>query len=109
MAFRLCRLTTGVLPAARANAKLFSTAEARQLTWTIERTPSKQLPVYREYKQRGYRRLTRVRGFEGDAKALAEELEIVCGPTEINIRPGRIEIKGDHTRKIKMWFERLGF
>lgn len=81
----------------------------RQLTWTIERTASKQLPVYNQYKHRGYRINTIVRRFQGDVQALAEELETVCQATEMRIRPGSIELKGNHTRTIKLWFEKLGF
>ena len=65
--------------------------------------------MYSEYQHRGYRVMTCVRKFQGDARALAFELEMVCGPSEAKVRPGRIELKGNHTRAIKLYLEKLGF
>ncbi len=98
----------------------------------IERTRSKMLPVYTDYRNAGSRKLTIVRKYKGDSKALVKELQLLCGAdafitvlsapqvdlsyfkrfvcfTFFQERPGRIEVKGIHSAKIKAWFTHLGF
>jgi len=83
--------------------------EPRQLTWRINRTQSRKLPVYTEYRHGGTQTLTRVRGYEGNIEDLTRELQLLCGPVPIVVRDGRLQIKGIHSKKIKFWFEKLGF
>mmetsp|Transcript_26618 Transcript_26618/g.37878 ORF Transcript_26618/g.37878 Transcript_26618/m.37878 type:complete len:114 (-) Transcript_26618:10-351(-) len=87
-----------------------STPTARVLKYSLSRSAGGQLRVYTEYKNQGARIYTRVRGFTGDSQSLADEIRVLVGPKpEIVIRPGRIQVKGNHSQKLKLWFERLGF
>eukprot|EP00187_Rhodella_violacea_P012376 CAMPEP_0184713984 /NCGR_PEP_ID=MMETSP0314-20130426/4229_1 /TAXON_ID=38298 /ORGANISM="Rhodella maculata, Strain CCMP 736" /LENGTH=185 /DNA_ID=CAMNT_0027176775 /DNA_START=28 /DNA_END=585 /DNA_ORIENTATION=+ len=66
------------------------------------------MPVYSDLRKDG-RRMTIVRRIRGDMKAMAEELTKVCEGTDVKIRQGSIEVKGDYRRQIIYWLKALGF
>lgn len=80
------------------------------LPFRVFRTPKgQQLPVYTDYKNGRTRALTLVRRFRGDAKALAAEMSKVCDGHPVDIRPGRVEVKGNYRGRVEEWLLRLGF
>merc|ERR1719476_125275 len=52
---------------------------------------SKQLPVYRDYRNGNTRIVTILRKYEGDYEILADEMKKVCGESDTRIYQGRIE------------------
>lgn len=68
-----------------------------------------QLPVYRDYRNGRTRVLTIVRRFKGDEAELQAEMSKVCGGKEVALRPGRLEVQGDHAGDIRKWLIGLGF
>uniref|UniRef100_A0A7S1TH73 Large ribosomal subunit protein mL49 n=1 Tax=Compsopogon caeruleus TaxID=31354 RepID=A0A7S1TH73_9RHOD len=75
----------------------------------IGRTPSKELPVYVDYKNGGTRVMTLVRRVRGDVQSLREDMSRICGGKNVTVRPGRLEVKGNYREELKTWFTRLGF
>lgn len=67
------------------------------------------MPVYTDYKNGRTRALTIVRKFRGDSEALAEEMSKVCDGRLVDIRPGRVEVKGNYRGRVEEWLLRLGF
>ena len=69
------------------------------------------LPVYVRYRNARSRVTTEVRRVQGDVDVLAGELTKVCWPDEVTVKAttGNIEIKNNHTRKIRMYLASLGF
>jgi large subunit ribosomal protein L49 len=81
-----------------------------EVPFKIRRTASNNLPVYLDYKNSGSRVNTYLKGFEGDEKRLFHEVQVFMGPKiDVKLRPGRIEIKGDHVEKMKKWLEVQGW
>lgn len=68
-----------------------------------------QLPVYRDYRNGRTRVLTILRRFNGDEEELRTEMSKVCHGKEVAVRPGRLEVVGDHVGDIKKWLTGLGF
>jgi large subunit ribosomal protein L49 len=84
-------------------------AATRAPGFRVFRSNYNELPVYHDYKNGRTRRLTLVRKYAGDAKELARELARVCEQPKVEIRTGRIEIKGLHKEKVVAYLESLGF
>lgn len=75
----------------------------------VFRSNYNELPVYHDYRNGRTRRITLVRKYVGDAEALSRELARVCDQPQVEIRTGRIEIKGLHKEKVVAYLESLGF
>ena len=41
--------------------------------------------------------------------ALAQELSVVCDGRPVDVRPGRVEVKGNYRGRVTEWLLRLGF
>lgn len=71
--------------------------QEKQLTYLVERTPSKHLSVYNDARAGGTRKQTVVKKIVGDARALrdelAEELKFPVDDVKINPVTGHIKIK----------------
>eukprot|EP00696_Hemimastix_kukwesjijk_P017276 gnl/Hemi2/5892_TR2039_c0_g1_i1.p2 gnl/Hemi2/5892_TR2039_c0_g1~~gnl/Hemi2/5892_TR2039_c0_g1_i1.p2 ORF type:complete len:153 (+),score=24.70 gnl/Hemi2/5892_TR2039_c0_g1_i1:173-631(+) len=79
------------------------------LPFRVERTKSKVLPVYSDFKG-GNRRLTVLRKISGDVKELGEEIRrYFKGAVDVRMRLGRIELKGDHCNELRIWLRKHGF
>jgi len=86
----------------------FSSKPSVPLTWTIQRTASRELPVYPNF--RGDKVFTVVRRYQGNSEDLKQALQAVVGlEVDIQQRVGRIDVHGSHTVAIKKWLEGLGF
>ena len=81
-----------------------------KLPFTIHRTHTGSLPVYTDVKNGRTRVLTVVRSHTGDAATLAKVLQAVCGiRTQVKIRLGRIEIRGNYRQIVTEYLEKCGF
>lgn len=69
----------------------------------------RQLPVYTDYRNGRTRCLTIVRRLRGDVRALADELSLVCDGAPVDVRPGRLQVKGNYRSRVTEWLLRLGF
>lgn len=80
------------------------------LPFAIKRTAvGLQLPVYRDIRNGRTRVLTILRRFKGDEEELRMEMSKVCDGKEVVLRPGRLEVVGDHATAVKKWLVGLGF
>ncbi|KAK2596344.1 hypothetical protein N8I77_013240 [Diaporthe amygdali] len=99
-------------PSSSAAASANST-QPRQLSYLVERTPSKNLSVYNDARAGGTKKQTVVKKIVGDARALrdeiAEELKFPKDDVKINPVTGHIKIKGFHADKVQKWLEARGF
>ncbi|KAJ0109354.1 hypothetical protein J7T55_000279 [Diaporthe amygdali] len=99
-------------PSSSAAASAMST-QPRQLSYLVERTPSKNLSVYNDARAGGTKKQTVVKKIVGDARALrdeiAEELKFPKDDVKINPVTGHIKIKGFHADKVQKWLEARGF
>ncbi|KAG2826465.1 hypothetical protein PC116_g11135 [Phytophthora cactorum] len=68
-----------------------------------------QLPVYRDFRNGRTRVLTILRRYKGDEQELRDEMSKVCQGKEVIVRPGRLEVVGDHASDIRKWLVGLGF
>jgi large subunit ribosomal protein L49 len=75
----------------------------------IERTPSRELPVYPDAANGRTRIYTVVRKVRGNDGALAEELAKLFPEEKVTRRLGRVEVSGSHASAIKTWLAGLGF
>lgn len=94
---------------ASASSAAAGLAPAPTPAFRVFRSNYNELPVYHDYRNGRTRRLTLVRKYVGDAEALSRELARVCNQTQVEIRTGRIEIKGLHKEKVVAYLESLGF
>ncbi|KAK7701530.1 54S ribosomal protein img2, mitochondrial [Diaporthe eres] len=87
--------------------------QRKQLTYLVERTPSKHLSVYNDARAGGTKKQTVVKKIVGDARALrdeiVEELQFPRDDVKINPITGHIKIKGFHADKVQKWLEARGF
>ena len=65
--------------------------------------------MYTEYKKGGNQKRTVIRNLSGDINKFKEELAKVVSNSEMYEYMGRIEVKGLHSAKVKLWLTRLGF
>ncbi|KAJ1837489.1 mitochondrial 54S ribosomal protein img2, partial [Coemansia sp. RSA 2703] len=78
----------------------------------VRRTRFQSLPVYRDTKNGGTRKLTIVRRVEGDLEALRSDLAQALGEnSHIVVRKisQQLVIKGDCTRGVREWLTKKGF
>ena len=72
-------------------------------------TGSNGLPVYTDFKGQGLTKvITVLKKCGGDINALKADMEKVTG-AEVEVRPGKLVVKGNYVRRIKMWLSGLGF
>lgn len=99
-------LTRGIT---RIDSELVGDDEEQPECFRVHRTNYGELPVYHDYKNGGTRKLTIVRKFTGDAEELMRQLKALCESDRVELRTGRIEIKGLHRDKVKRWLQGRGF
>mmetsp|Transcript_128352 Transcript_128352/g.411353 ORF Transcript_128352/g.411353 Transcript_128352/m.411353 type:complete len:214 (+) Transcript_128352:100-741(+) len=75
--------------------------------WKVLRTHNGNLPVYTRIRYGGSDASTQVRHFFGDIENMKKELASLC-ESPVRTRPGRFEVRGLHTWKIKEWLVSLG-
>ncbi|KAL1915880.1 mitochondrial 54S ribosomal protein mL49 [Calcarisporiella thermophila] len=88
-----------------------TTAQAvRSYPYFVERTRSKSLPVYTDYRNGGMRVLTLIRKIEGDVGRLCEDLAKDL-PTTVNVNKttGHVVVKGNYVREVREWLTQRGF
>lgn len=79
-----------------------------QLPFEVERSAFDLIPVYTDYKSGGNKVITMLRKCKGDIEILKEEMEKVCG-SEVEVRPGKLVVNGNHVKRLKTWLTGLGF
>lgn len=67
------------------------------------------LPVYIDYKGHGTKTVTQIRKVTGDVEALANDLQKVCDGRPVHVKPGRLEIDGNYSARVKAYLTALGF
>ena len=80
-----------------------------ELPFFVERTPSMNLPIYRDYNHDRSIKKTVIRKIGGDIEALMKELQKICSNSPMEAKVGQIVIKGLHKEVISDYFTRLGF
>ena len=86
-------------------------AQPPNLPFFVQRSSSGSsgLPIYTDYKSQGQTKvITILKKCGGDIEELRKEMEKVTG-TEVEIRPGKLIVKGNFVRRIKLWLSGLGF
>lgn len=74
----------------------------------VERSSAGQVPVYTDIKGGGTKVITILRKCSGDINALREDMEkVVMG--EVEVRPGKLIARGNHSALLKRWLMGLGF
>ena len=79
------------------------------LPFSIQRTKSDNLPVYRDYKNARHEKTTIVRRVSGNFEELMTELRKVTSNSDIEAKVGKIVIKGLHKQVVIDYLTRLGF
>ena len=79
------------------------------LPFSVQRTKSQNLPIYRDYREARKVKLTIVRKITGDFEELMTELKKITSNAEMEAKVGQIVIKGLHKRVITDYLMRLGF
>lgn len=89
--------TSSTPPPSSPAASTATSTQQKQLTYLVERTPSKNLSVYNDARAGGTKKQTVVKKIVGDARALrdeiAEELQFPKDDVKINPVTGHIKIK----------------
>lgn len=75
----------------------------------VERTRTRNLPVYTDFKNGRTRVVTVVRRYTGDGRALAGEMARVLGGVPVDVLNGRLEVEGNHVATVRTWLAGLGF
>lgn len=84
--------------------------EERSLPFLIERTENGGLPVYTDIKGGNTKKVTIIRRIKGDPFPLQSELtKVVQGEKAVEIRPGKIVIDGNYSRRVKLYLLGMGF
>ena len=79
------------------------------LPFMVDRTAvGNQIPVYIEIKAGGTKVVTMIRKIRGDAEALKKDMELVCGKP-VTIKPGKLQVDGNYSLRLKRWLTGLGF
>ena len=79
------------------------------LPFSVQRTFSSNLPVYKEYNHDHSIKKTIVRKISGDIEELYAELKKVCSNSTMKIHVGKIVISGSHKIVVEDYLRRLGF
>eukprot|EP01112_Ceratiomyxa_fruticulosa_P017490 TRINITY_DN5459_c0_g1_i1.p1 TRINITY_DN5459_c0_g1~~TRINITY_DN5459_c0_g1_i1.p1 ORF type:complete len:162 (+),score=34.59 TRINITY_DN5459_c0_g1_i1:247-732(+) len=77
--------------------------------FSITRTASNRLPVYRGFLYQKSKIVTTVRRIEGDRQVFIQEIRKLLDNPKIYKRAGSIEIVGDHVQPLTAWMSSLGF
>ncbi|KAG6010547.1 hypothetical protein E4U21_005900 [Claviceps maximensis] len=81
--------------------------------YIVRRTPSTQLPVYKNFKSGGNLVMVMIKKVDGDRRRLLEDLvrALALKPSSIRINPTtqNLEIKGDYYEQAKSWLLARGF
>ena len=76
----------------------------------VERSSTgNHLPVYTEYKGGGTKVETILRKISGDVESLKAELEKVVYPEPVDVRAGKLVVRGNYVLRVKKWLLGLGF
>lgn len=85
----------------------------RDAAYSVQRTPSRNLPVYQLAKSGGNQRQTRIRKIGGRAEALAEELRSHLEPRPksvvVNAVNGHVVVAGWYGEMCRQYLEERGF
>ncbi|KAL4492958.1 hypothetical protein ABPG72_020737 [Tetrahymena utriculariae] len=81
----------------------------QNMPFSILRTHTGNLPVYRKFNHNRTAKRTVIRHIEGDINKFTEELSKVVSNAEIHVKVGRVEINGLHKETVDFWLKRLGF
>lgn len=90
-----------------------TTDELASGPYIVRRTPSAQLPVYKQLKSGGNRVVVLIKKVDGDRRKLLEDmvesLGVSQGEIRINPTTQNLELKGDYYEKAKSWLLARGF
>ena len=79
------------------------------LPFFVERTGASQsLPVYTDFKAGRTKVITILRKCGGDVALLKSEMEKVVGKP-VTVRPGKLVIDGNFSKRLKVWLASIGF
>ncbi|PSR81945.1 ribosomal protein L49/IMG2, partial [Coniella lustricola] len=82
-------------------------------TYTVERTASKNVPVYDDKRAGGTRRLTLIKKVVGNAQDLKNDIisDLHFNKDDVSVNPvtGHVVIKGHFQHKVSKWLEARGF
>ncbi|CAA93160.1 54S ribosomal protein img2, mitochondrial [Schizosaccharomyces pombe] len=96
-----------------SNLRFNSTIASESLRFHVSRTPSKNLPVYLDYKQRGTKILTLIRKIHGDSNALRLRLisTLKMSPKDVYVNKltNQVVLKGNHIVTVREWLQDQGF
>ena len=67
------------------------------------------MPVYLDYKGAGTKVVTILRRISGDIETLKGELDKVVENAQVEIRPGKLVVRGNYNLRVKKWLLGLGF
>lgn len=81
----------------------------QDIPFSIHRSKSNNLPIYRDYKQKRAIKLTIIKNISGDIEKFIEEVKKITSNSEIIQKTGSVVIKGLHKKAITNWLTRLGF
>ncbi|KAG5951570.1 hypothetical protein E4U53_002779 [Claviceps sorghi] len=81
--------------------------------YLVRRTPSAQLPVYKQLKSGGNRVVVLIKKVDGDRRKLLEDMVESLGLSQDHIRINpttqNLELKGDYFEEAKSWLLARGF
>lgn len=80
-----------------------------EVSFFVDRTHTNNLPVYSEFKDYHQVKKTVVRRISGNVGHLVSELKKITSNSDVEVKVGRVEIKGIHVDKVKDYLYRLGF
>lgn len=120
--FVMRALGSGVVPQPPTEEKVYPSGwkpqskKALELPYFVERTPNHMLPVYVTPTYRGMRRITKIKGIQGDIWLLEKQLkehiqnftDIPIG-SQINESVGTIQFRGDYVILVRGWLLEQGF
>ena len=75
----------------------------------VDRTGvGKALPIYTDYVGGNTKVVTILRKCKGDIALLKSEMEKVVGK-QVQVKPGKLIVVGNYSRRLKLWLASLGF
>lgn len=97
------------MPRYMSESTASTSSSSSDLTFSVTRTKSRQLPVYSDFKNGRTKQVTILRKIRGDITTLENELQKVCDGAPVVRKMGRLEVKGDHRTTVREWLAGLGF
>lgn len=81
------------------------------LPFAVDRSgPASNFAVYSQLKGGGRTKVvTVVKKIKGDALEFQKELQKVVDGSEIEIRPGKLVVRGNYVKRVKLWLLAMGF